>query len=199
MPSPSALKFRDAMERASTLARLSTDKRLRPLSREHSRFFLHAALAASVAAWEAYSEGLVADFYREIFDVATGFARLHAIAKARAEKSRTKFNTPNSEQTRELLLDCTGYDPINEWTWPARNMTGPLVRERLNEIVRVRHSFAHGLAMPSFSWNVTPGGSARLDRAGLNMIEAFFKNIVTCTDTGMSNYIRTNFNPHLNW
>ena len=76
----------------------------------------------------------------------------YTIAQQAAERDLDRFNTPNWENTRNLLIQCTGYDPINDWIWNRGGMSGLQVHNRLNEILHVRHSFAHGFNIPAYDW-----------------------------------------------
>ena len=116
MPSLAAQKYETLAERVHHLQVIASDKRIRPLSRAVSGVYYHAALAAHVAAWEAYLEQLVRDFFGIISDPTfQKFQALHAIATGRAAEKLEKFNTPNFENSRELLLQVTGYDPYSDW------------------------------------------------------------------------------------
>lgn len=200
MPSPAANAFDLAAQRGRTLSALAANPNLRPLSRSDRRVYLHASLASYVAAWESYVERVAANFFTEIADPhASRFFALHTLLQSRMERSAKKFNTPNWENAREFLLAHTGYDPINDWTWPARNMSGPALRLRLNEILQVRHSFAHGAPMPSFVWNVSQAGEVRLTRRILSDVDAFFVNLVTRTDGGLKAHIRIIYGANLSW
>jgi hypothetical protein len=200
MPSPAAVAFRASLVRARTFTALSRDRRLRPLTRDDSRLYLHAALAVYVAAWEAYIERLVASFFSEIIDPQQAkFLSMHQLLSALAAGAATKFHTPNWENSRSLLAEYTAYDPINDWIWPQRLMSGPAVRGRLNEILKVRHSFAHGFSMPSFAWNTSPTGEVRLTGRVIYETEAFFLNLVDRTDQGMRAHIRALYNPNIVW
>ena len=195
MASPAALEYLSAAERIQALRKAATDKHLRStLSPDEIQVYYHAALAAYVAAWEAYASNLVRDFYSVISGTLNpGSRAIYAIAQQSAERALERFNTPNWENTRNLLVQCTGYDAINDWKWSRRGMGSPLIRERLNEILRVRHSFAHGFGMPAYNWTQSPSGKVRLTSKGIQETEAFFKNLVTVTDNGMKEHIHLNY------
>lgn len=195
MASPAALEYLGAAERIQALRKAATDKDLRStLSPDEIQVYYHAALAAYVAAWEAYVSNLVRDFYSVISGTLNpGSRAIYAIAQQSAERALERFNTPNWENTRNLLVQCTGYDAINDWKWSRRGMGSPLIRGRLNEILKVRHSFAHGFGMPAYNWTQSPSGKVRLTSKGIQETEAFFKNLVTVTDNGMKEHIHLNY------
>lgn len=200
MPSIAAITFEDTIFRGRTLASLASDLRLRPSSRDKKRVFLHAALASYVAAWESYIENLVAEFFSETIDPQLPkFSAIHSILRERMLAEAKFFNTPNAENSRDFIVQYTGYDPIGDWVWPARGMGGPQLRLRLNEILKVRHSFAHGITMPTFSWNVSPSGEVRLTGKILMDIDAFFLNIVKRTDGGMKRHLVASYNSGISW
>ena len=190
MPSPALSTYTTSVNRIQTLRRTATDKRLRPMLQDDEiQVYYHAALTAYVAAWNVYIKNLVRDFY----DVIPNSSPVYAIARQAAERATERFNTPNWENTQKLLEHCTGHDPINDWIWSRHRMNGFQVRERLNEILRVRHSFAHGFNMPDYDWTRSPGGKIRLTNKVIQETEAFFKNLVKVTDNGMKAYIESTY------
>jgi hypothetical protein len=200
MASPATTTFEIARSRARIVTALTQDGRIRPVSRDDARLFLHIALAIYVAGWEAYVERLIGSFFAEILDTQIGkFVALHTALSGLAATAAERFNTPNSDNTRNLLLQYTGYDPINDWVWPRRRMSGLQVRERLDQTLKVRHSFAHAFSMPSYSWNTSETGDVRLTVGSIRDTEAFFDNLITQTDMGMSRHIKGNYNSNLNW
>jgi hypothetical protein len=190
MPSPAASKFHRSAARARVLREVMRDPRLRPLSQVGAQSFAHASLATLVAAWDAYLNELVKNFYSEIADPARpSYLSIHTIAFKASEEAIRRFNTPNFENARKFLVATTGYDPYSDWVWPRRGMNVQLVKERLNEIIRVRHSFAHGFSIPSYSWTTSPSGRVRLTITVLRDTERFFGNLVNRTDKRMKEHI----------
>ena len=186
MPSAAASTYTNAVSRIQTLRRAATDRRLRPLSRDEIWVYYHAGLTAYVAAWNAYIKNLVVDFYDMIVDPSDPkFLAVYTIARQRAENALTRFNTPNAENTRNILVWYTGYDPINTSLW--------IQREKLDDIVEVRHSFAHGFDMPSNTWTQSLSKRGNLTSKGIQDVEAFFKNLVNVTDQGMKAHIETTY------
>jgi hypothetical protein len=113
VPSPAASQFTTTLTRGKTFSALAQDPRLRPLQRDDTRLFLHAALASHVAAWESYVERLITNFLAEIIDIQIPkFVALHSIIQPLAETASQRFNTPNWENTRLLLIRHTGYGTI---------------------------------------------------------------------------------------
>jgi len=200
MPSPASLMYDRESNKAQILRQTATDKRLRPMSRIQTQVYYHAALASYVAAWDAYINELTRNFFALTANpLDPPFHRVHSLARNAAERALQRFNTPNSENTRNLLVQCTGYDPIADWVWAARSMNAVEVRERLNQILRVRHSFAHGFSIPNYPWTATPTGRVRLTAKSLQDVEAFFRHLVTATDTGMKQHIEGNYGIVVPW
>ena len=200
MPSPAALKYKILSNTGRTLRETATDPRLHPISRSQTQVYYHSALAAFVAAWDAYINELVRNFFTTTANpLDPKFHAVHSIARDTAERALERFNTPNSENTRNLLIQNTGYDPIGNWIWSARSMSGLAVRQRLNEILRVRHSFAHGFAIPAYSWTQTPTGKVRLTAKAIDDVDAFFRHLVAVTDLGMKQHIQTIYGIVVAW
>jgi RiboL-PSP-HEPN len=198
--SPSAIKYQSAVVKARILRDTATDPRLGSMTVDKTQVYYHASLAVFVAAWEAYIENLVRDFFQITADPTNiKFHVIHTIANDTAERELKKFNTPNADNSRNLLIQASGYDAISDWVWSARGMGAVATRQRLDEILKVRHSFAHGFSIPAFSWNQASTGRVRLTAKSIDDVQSFFKFLVSTTDDGMKKHIKINYNINLVW
>ena len=190
MASQAAVRYTDTVKRVRFIRDTANDVRLRPLARGRARILLHASLAGYVAAWEAYLEQLVREFFQVTADpLNPHYNAIHTLLRDHSTGALDRFNTPNADNARNLLIAYTAFDPYPVWIWPARNFNGVQVRDRLGEILKVRHSFAHGFSMPAYSWNTTARGDVRLNWDIVAMTERFFGNLVTRTDVGMNVHV----------
>ena len=143
MASPAALNYMTAAGRIQTLREAATDKRLPPKLQNEKQVYFHAALAAYVATWDAYINNLVRDFYDEIDRPSNSqFQAIYNISWQATEKALERFNTPNAENTRSLLQQYTGYDPIGDWIWSRRRMVDGGKEYRLHPLNGEAEEFA---------------------------------------------------------
>lgn len=183
------------MNRARSLEQISVASA--PDAKQVAR---HSSLTVSVAGWQVYVEELVGEFYDQLSGLNNpSLTRLAIPYRNHADKTLERFNTPNWENAREVLVSLTGYDPISDWTWPRRSLGIQHVRDRLNEILKVRHSFAHGFPLPRYSWTISPSGRLRLTKAAIHEVQAFLSNLVSRTDKGMRRYLVSHFSVHDPW
>jgi len=166
---------------------------------QHAKYILlHSAIAFNVSSWDAYINNIVREFIVKIQDISINkYSNLHHLVSNNADLSLKRFNTPNHENTRTVLLKCTGYDPYPDWIWSRKGWSGLQTREFLNEILKVRHSFAHGFPMPHFEWNTDASGNPFLSCSILKIIEYFFRNLVKKTDRGLKQFMLINYNTNL--
>ncbi|WP_340117908.1 hypothetical protein [Pelagibius sp. 7325] len=191
MKSQSLVQFASGLASGRRIQEAAGDPRLRPIPHEKKRGFLHASLAAYVASWDSYLNNVVREFcagIRKPLD--PEYSQVHGSLEVFVERSLKRFNTPNSNNSRVLLVDCTGYDPINDWKWPKAGLNATEARDFLDQILKVRHSFAHGFAIPSYDWTTTPSGDRRLDARSLKRIDAFLMHLAKATDMGLAEYAR---------
>ncbi len=157
---------------------------------------LHAALANQVAAWDAYVKALSQEYFAATANpIDIRFSAMHELLRSQLENELKRFNTPNSENSRNLLLKYAKFDPWPSWTdikFSGANITASLVtRSTLDEILRLRHSFAHGFSIPAFHWNTNSTGSATLDCRVLSNTRQFLNQICDKTDRAIAVHIST--------
>ncbi|WP_370968587.1 HEPN domain-containing protein [Amycolatopsis sp. cg9] len=188
MPSPARVKYRVSVSNAETLR--NNVRRTRGKFTTHERKVQYAAcLAAHVAAWETYLENLVKDFLAAVADpLDSRYTALADLFIPKVEVELKKFNTPKYDNSRTLIYTSTGYDPINDWNWSQRNMGGPAVKNLVDEIVTVRHHFAHGAPMRAYSWNTGRTGQPRLTDDCLDLVRGLFGHLVRVTDVHVSSH-----------
>jgi hypothetical protein len=200
MPSPAAIRFNGGVKRADKLLMLVGDLRLRPQTRADAVDFSHAALAALVASWDAYLNKLIDDFYAVTANpLDSKYHSMHSLARLGSERALKKFNTPNYENSRNLLIEWTGFDPLPFWVWPARSMSPLVVNQRLNEILKIRHSFAHGFSIPNFSWATSGTGKVEIKVDAVRSTKSLLNHLVSQTDKGISSFINLNYSINVNW
>ena len=167
----------------------------------HERKVQYAAsLAAHVAAWETYLENVVKNFLAVVADpLDVRFTAVMELLAPKVENELKRFNTPKFENARTLIATSTGYDPINDWNWPQRGMSGLSVRILVDEIVTVRHHFAHGAPMRAYSWNTGRTGQARLTDSCLDLVRGLFSRLVLVTDLNLDKHIRATYGVRKVW
>jgi alcohol dehydrogenase class IV len=196
MPSPAATKYKSLSDRAALILQTA---RIRT-SWAHRQALYGAAFVAEVAAWNAYVAGIVDCFFQQLANpLASQFHAMHSLARAAAESKLDRFNTPNAENARSLIIACTGYDPWGDWQWPARSMSALATRSRLNEILKVRHSLAHGFVMPGYAWTQSASGDARLTLASLAWTHSFLNQLVLRTDRGLQAHMTVTYHVTPGW
>lgn len=200
MPSHSANKFKSRIDELMHLRNISTDHRIMPISQAQKQVVLHSYLAGVVATWDMYIKSLVKEFLQNLSNpLNVHYNSIYVLLNLHIEKSIGKFNTPNFENTRNLLIDCTGYDPFAHWIWTRRGFNQLQTKERMNEILKIRHSFAHGFSMQTYNWNSSPTGKTRLTLTIVNDVCALFKYLVLVTDQGIATTLKVNHGITVSW
>ncbi|WP_147307419.1 HEPN domain-containing protein [Mesorhizobium denitrificans] len=169
--------------------------------RRHEQEALHrASVVLTVAAWESYVEKILQEALNAIsvsYQNTTPSApqwSIHAFEMRRAQLNSeiNKFNTPNSENVRRLFNDSLGFDPWPAWQWRQgrRNWASSAVRERINNWLNIRHSIAHGFALPAqIIWLAGSNGQSRLTLNLVKECRELFDFLVRETDRAFSHHL----------
>ena len=190
MPSIAFRSFETLQRQATTVERASQSC----ASHGHAEALLASSFVLHVAAWNAYIVAIANCFLDAVSDPShVRFTNLHTLHQAAARRRIEKFNTPNAENARQLLMEVSGYDPWSDWQWKRRRLNAMATRQRLNEILKVRHSIAHGFRMPVYDWNQTSTGRSRINRSGVQWTCAFFQHLCLTTDRSLSDFVRDNY------
>ena len=202
MPSKAAIEFGRARFNARLLlAAAARQPKTAADFPAHKAVCLHAALAMLVAAWEAYLERLLREVQFEISDsTQTRLSAVLALLTQITESEIKRFNTPNYSNSRELFIKHIGYDPINDWDWPGGGLSGIQSRNRLDEILQVRHSFAHGFPVPTdIHWVRSRNRPGVLNVAILQSVDKFIAHMIAVTDQGLKDHLKLVYGVIVKW
>lgn len=197
MPSTSLARANDQLSSARYLCRAATDNSTTYGERQ---ILYHASLAASVASWNNYIRMILREYYDSLrLQNNKQLSQFSLFARNMLDKELEKFNTPNFENSRNLIFITTGFDSFSYWNWAGRKMSSVQINSYLNEILKVRHSFAHGHAMPSYSWTQGKHGAPRLTKVATVQINDLIKHLCKLTDKELSRFLSHTFGAAPPW
>lgn len=202
MSSLARTNFKRAIDRAVLLRKACCQQRRgTKLSDDVRQVHYHSHLAACVAAWETYVESIVLEFLdRSSRPLDPAFSELRTLLRDCAVNANKKFNTPNWNNSRDHIIKHTGFDPINSWSTAHHGSNSISSKNFLNDILLVRHSFAHGFPLPSSVPWLTAGGSQKLLCVkNLKEVESFLKSLTVATDSGLSTRLSSVFSVQVAW
>ena len=183
-----AAEFEAAMRDAQNLIDIHRDLNAGRGRRWRETTLNRSVVVITVAAWQAYVED-VARGIVETLKPAVGAAGYGTwqLVKAVTDGSVARFNTPNSTNTRNVLVNV-GFDPTTHWSWTAApaSLTPAQVSVLMGEWIRVRHTVAHGAELPPVSvLDRTAAGAPTLTRRNAESCMRFFARVVSLTDIGV--------------
>ncbi len=163
-----------------TDARVLTDLRGRLWQFPGGRAFIGAVsrglVIACVSAWESYVEELVREAVALLRPSSPPLGTWPAL-NASVRGMLGRFNTPNTDQIRQLFSDALGLPDIQQaWEWSG--VTATRSRERLQEVMEFRHQIAHGV-------NPRPVVDTQFARTLIQ----FFERLARCTDTRVRQHL----------
>lgn len=199
MASKSRQKYLDSAQRSDGLRVVGTSLR-GGIHISKRRDLYHACLTLHASCWNTYIKDIVNEFLDKTYTIASSTQREFCdIARMNAKQKLEKFNTPNFENSRNILLNCINFDPLSSWHWEPHFPSHVLVQQRLNEILKVRHAFAHGHTPPTYSWAPIRSGVLALTSKSLIEIHSFFKKLVLLTDNGIAQKLKEDHHISVHW
>ena len=140
-----------------------------PGRREYIGAVSRGLVIACVSAWESYIEELVREAMVLLRPATPPLGSWPAL-NASVRGMLGRFNTPNTDQIRQLFSDTVGLPDLQQaWVWPG--FTAAQARERLQEVMEFRHQIAHGV-------NPRPA----VDTQFASNLRQFFYRLARCTD-----------------
>ncbi len=142
-----------------------------------------AAVALTVAAWQAYVDACVEAILSTIQPAAGTPEEKHFhLVNASTRTVLKNFSTPNAQKTRELFLNV-GFDPRPHWTWTWYGQLWTVLdaEQTINQWLDVRHAVAHGFPIPAHPIVTVNAGGATVRLANARSCVWFFRKLVEVT------------------
>lgn len=187
MASDALARFNDAIDTANRLLS-ARDSRVNRLGRSD---FYHASWTAMIASWDSFVKTICKEFLSKSNNSLTLGIPNNAVVSAQKvnhqalvmyERLLKIFNTPNFDNSRELILTATGVDFYSKWKWDDKNISSLSLKRYLDEAVGVRHSFAHGFPLRSIPNFSTVDGNSNLTYRKTIFLRGLLKEITAITD-----------------
>ena len=134
---------------------------------------LRAAVANVVGCWEGYVEGVLREFVAKVrVQSHRRTWTLIAQYESLVDRLAADLNTPSWDRARDLLVTVTGMDPYSAWIWGPKFANQNDTKEFFDGVMKVRHAFAHGFAVPHSVPHLTAPGQ---------LCSAYFEDARACT------------------
>ena len=164
--------------------------------------FYHAAWTSYVAGWDSYVKRVCREYIEKSNNALALGVSNQAVISSQAtnaqlismyEKTIRSFNTPNFDNYSHLISISTGVAASGDWSWPSKNLSIIDVKSRLDEAVKVRHSFAHGFAVRPIPNLAALDGHNRISYRKTIFVRALLRHLVRTTDRSLNTSLKTNF------
>lgn len=150
MASAAKVKFDKSCIGASVLSEFCGSNSSASTDREFvDQTCLRAAVANVVGCWEGYLEGVLREFVAKVrVQSHRRTWTLIAQYEGLVDKLATELNTPSWDKARGLLVTVTGMDPYPAWIWSPKFTNQNDTKNFFDGVMKIRHAFAHGFAVP---------------------------------------------------
>jgi len=147
---------------------------------DNTEVLKRAGLVMALTAWETYVEDLVQEVVSARLEQSKD-EHLTQLVRGRLESDLRRFHNPNSDKTRQLLIDYLNIDVTPFWKWGGYEPDSAMAK--LNELIAVRGDAVHR------SKPLPAGSPARhlVKRDDLDKAITFLKHLVDATERAVSN------------
>lgn len=137
-----------------------------------------AGLIMAMTAWETYVEDRVMEAASERL---RGLAdsSIATFVKSKLDDEIKRLHNPTSDKTLQLFRDYAGVDLTEKWIW--NNYDAKLVRERLNQYMKLRGDVVHR----SRALTSGPSQAHPVTKDDLEKVIRFLRNLVAATEMAM--------------
>jgi len=137
-----------------------------------------AGLIMAMTAWETYVEDRVQEAAGVRLSGLTDSA-IGTFVQSKLNDEIKRLHNPNAEKTLQLFRDYAGVELQEQWCW--NNFPAPLVRERLNQLLKLRGDVVHR----SRTLQPGPPTAHAVKKDDLEKAIRFIKDLVTATEKGV--------------
>jgi hypothetical protein len=137
-----------------------------------------AGLIMAMTAWETFVEDRLQEF-AALRLAGLSDSSIGTFVQSKLDDEIKRLHNPTSEKSLQLFRDFAGVDLTEHWAW--NNYPPKLVRERLNQYMKLRGDVVHR------SRTVQAGQSQAhpVKKEDLERVISFLKELVKATDKGL--------------
>ena len=178
LPSKSSETFAKSIQDAENLLAHFDKLNSQPPPAENE-VLKRAGLIMAMTAWETYVEDRVLEAAAQRLAGLTDSA-IGTFVQTKLDDEIKRLHNPTSEKSLQLFRDFAGIDLTEHWAW--NNFPAKLVRERLNQYMKLRGDVVHR------SRPILPGPSLAhpVKKEDLQKAIAFLKDLVKATEQGLA-------------
>jgi hypothetical protein len=138
-----------------------------------------AGLIMAMTAWETYVEDRISEAAEHRL-AAVADSSIGDFVRSRLDEEIKRLHNPNAAKTIQLFRDYAGVDLTAHWAW--NNFDPDLVRERLNQYLKLRGDIVHRSRI------VEPGPPTAqpVTKESLQKAIQFLKSLVAATEAAMT-------------
>lgn len=137
-----------------------------------------AGLIMAMTAWETYVEDRVNEAAATRL-AAVADSTIGEFVRHKLDEEIKRLHNPNAEKTLQLFKDYAGIDLTSSWSW--NNFEPKLVRERLNQYLKLRGDIVHRARIVEAG----PPVAQPVTKEGLQKAIAFLKHLVAATEMAL--------------